>query len=136
MPYVTDAGQNCGQNFVNAGSQGLLDGASIVEGHEYAETSTDQYPAFGWTDFQEAENGDKCAWNPPGPGGTNDLTLPHGVFAMQSTWSNSARRGRGACAFGHPVVTNNWVLNGGFETGTFTSWNTSGPATSITSSGA
>jgi hypothetical protein len=137
MPYVTDAGASCGQNFVNGGSQGLLDGASIVEGHEYAETITDQYPAFGWTDVQGAENGDLCAWNPVGgTGGTNDLTLPTGVFAMQSTWANDANRGTGGCEFSHPLVSNNWVLNGGFETGTFASWTTSGPATSVVSSGA
>jgi len=137
MPYVTDAGASCGQNFVNGGSQGLLDGVSIVEGHEYAETITDQYPAFGWTDSQGAEAGDLCAWNPVGgSGGTNDLTLPTGVFAMQSIWSNDANRGNGSCRFSHPVVTNNWVLNGGFETGTLSSWKTSGPAASVVSSGA
>ena len=37
LPYITDAGASCGQNFVN--SSGPLDGVSIVEGHEYAETS-------------------------------------------------------------------------------------------------
>jgi hypothetical protein len=42
----------------------------------------------------------------------------------------------GGCEFSHRVVTNNWVLNGGFETGTFASWKISGPATSIASSGA
>jgi hypothetical protein len=137
MPYVTDAGPNCGENFVNAGVQGVLDGASIVEGHEYAETITDQYPASGWTDSEGAENGDLCAWNPVGAvGGTNNLTLPNGTFAMQSTWGNDLNRGMGGCEFSHRVVTNNWVLNGGFETGTFASWKISGPATSIASSGA
>src|SRR5437660_5916241 len=42
MPYVTDLGASCGENFVNPGSAGLLDGFSIVNGHEYAETLTDQ----------------------------------------------------------------------------------------------
>jgi hypothetical protein len=37
MPYVTDGGTSCGENFVNSGSAGTLDGFSIVNGHEYAE---------------------------------------------------------------------------------------------------
>ena len=50
MPYITDAGSSCGQNFVNTGSAGTLDGATIVGGHEYAETITDQFPNGGWLD--------------------------------------------------------------------------------------
>ena len=50
VPYVTDMGTSCGQNYVNAGTAGTLDGVTIVEGHEYAETITDQNPAGGWTD--------------------------------------------------------------------------------------
>ncbi|HCU94287.1 MAG TPA: hypothetical protein DHU96_16845, partial [Actinobacteria bacterium] len=38
MPYVHDMGTSCGQGFVN--SPGTLDGVSIVNGHEYAETIT------------------------------------------------------------------------------------------------
>jgi hypothetical protein len=103
MPYVTDAGLNCGQDFVNSGSAGLVDGVSIVEGHEYAETITDQFPAAGWTDTAGAEAGDLCAWNPVGGiGGTNDLRLPTGTFAMQSIWSNDSAGG--GCRFSHPIV--------------------------------
>src|SRR5581483_5593254 len=43
FPYQTDAGASCGENFVNSGSAGLLDGVSIVGGHEYAESITDPY---------------------------------------------------------------------------------------------
>ena len=135
LPYVTDLGPACGENFVNGGTQGVLDGFSIVTGHEYAETITDQLPAFGWTNtFTFAENGDLCAWNPPGTaGGTNDLALPTGTFAMQSTWANDSAGG--SCAFSHRVVTNNWVLNGGFETGSLANWKARGAA-AITKSGA
>jgi len=128
MPYVTDLGQACGENFVNGGTQGVADGFSIVLGHEYSETITDQLPAFGWTNNATSEeNADLCAWNPPGAaGGTNDLALPTGTFAMQSTWAND--NSGGGCEFSHRVVTNNWVLNGGFEAGTFAHWTTHGAA--------
>src|SRR5690349_482599 len=68
MPYVTDAGTSCGRNFVNSGSNGTLDGVTIVEGHEYAETITDQNPVGGWTDSSGNENADKCAWVSSGSG--------------------------------------------------------------------
>ncbi|MGN6794654.1 MAG: hypothetical protein ACTHJW_19895 [Streptosporangiaceae bacterium] len=135
MPYVTDLGASCGENFVNGGSQGIVDGFSIVLGHEYSETITDQLPAFGWTNtLTGEENADLCAWNPPGTaGGTNDLTLTTGTFAMQSTWAND--NSGGGCAFTHRLVTNNWVLNGGFEAGTFAHWTRTGAATAIVKSG-
>ena len=42
LPYVLDVGTKCGQNFVNAaGSAGTLDGFTIVEGAQYADTLTD-----------------------------------------------------------------------------------------------
>ncbi|HWG61370.1 MAG TPA: hypothetical protein VG253_06620 [Streptosporangiaceae bacterium] len=105
MPYVTDAGASCGQNFVN--SNGTLDGVSIVEGHEYAETITDQNPAGGWTDVSGSETGDKCAWISPGSaGGAANLTLRTGKFAMQTTWGNDGASGSGACEFTHRIVPN------------------------------
>jgi hypothetical protein len=107
MPYVTDAGASCGRNFVNAGSAGLRDGISIVNGHEYAEAITDQNPPGGWTDSSGAENGDKCAWITPGTsGGSFNLTLATCTFAMQTTWANDAAGGAGACEASHPIVAN------------------------------
>jgi serine protease len=106
-PYVTDMGASCGANFVNAGSAGTDDGISIVEGHEYAETITDQNPAGGWTDSSGAENGDKCAWITPGTsGGSFDLSTATGTFAMQTTWANDGSGGSGACEASHAIVTN------------------------------
>jgi len=61
LPYLPDLGTTCGANYVNPASSGALDGVSIVEGHEYAETITDQNPLGGWTDSAGYENGDKCA---------------------------------------------------------------------------
>src|SRR5689334_10281144 len=107
MPYVTDLGASCGENFVNAGGAGLQDGISIVNGHEYAETITDQNPAGGWTDSTGAENADKCAWITPGtPGGSFDLSTGHGTFAMQTTWGNDGNSGAGTCQASHAIVTN------------------------------
>ncbi|MDQ2904922.1 MAG: hypothetical protein M3Y81_15395 [Chloroflexota bacterium] len=102
MPYVPDAGASCGQNFVNSGSAGTLDGYTIVEGHEYAETVTDQNPAGGWTNSSNGqENGDECAWISPGQaGGSNNVTMGNGSYAMQSTWSNDTN----SCALSHPIV--------------------------------
>jgi Putative Ig domain len=123
LPYITDAGSSCGQNFVN--SNGTLDGVSIVEGHEYAETVTDQNPAGGYTDSSGAENGDKCAWITPGTsGGSFNLTTATGTFAMQTTWANDGSSGAGACEASHPIVSNGGssgntvtVTNPGNQTG-------------------
>jgi hypothetical protein len=105
LPYITDMGTSCGQNFVNAGSAGTLDGVSIVEGHEYAETITDQYPAGGWVDSSGEENGDKCAWISSGSGKSQDISLATGTFAVQTTWANDGNSGAGACEVSHPIVT-------------------------------
>ncbi len=107
LPYITDAGASCGQNFINSGGAGTLDGVSIVEGHEYAETITDQNPPGGWTDSGGEETGDKCAWITPGTsGGVFDLSLATGSFAVQTTWANDGNGGSGACEGSHPIVTN------------------------------
>ena len=103
MPYVMDQGTSCGMNFVN--SSGTLDGYSIVNGHEYAETVTDQNPAGGWTNttgssFNGQENGDECAWISTGQGASANVAMATGSFAMQSTWSNDTNR----CDISHPIV--------------------------------
>jgi len=106
MPYVTDAGASCGENFVNAGAAGLDDGFSIVEGHEYAETITDQNPSGGWTNLSRrsgnygAEDGDECAWISSGQGASTDVPMGNGSYAMQSTWSNDTNE----CDIAHPIV--------------------------------
>ncbi|HUZ54964.1 MAG TPA: Ig domain-containing protein [Streptosporangiaceae bacterium] len=104
LPYVTDAGRACGQNFVSSGRAGQLDGVSIVGGHEYAETITDQDPAGGWTDAAGNEAADLCEWN-SGPGAKSaDLSLPTGSFAMQSLWVNGTGTSAGTCEFSHAIV--------------------------------
>jgi hypothetical protein len=105
MPYVTDAGSGCGQGYVN-GASGILDGFSMVGGHEYAETISDQNPAGGWTNhtggtYNGQENADECSWINSGQGASANVTLSTGTFAMQSTWSNDTNR----CDLSHPIVT-------------------------------
>jgi hypothetical protein len=105
LPYIPDAGAGCGQNFVNSGSAGTDDGVTIVEGHEYAETVTDQFPAGGWTDSSGNENGDKCAWISSGQGASQDISLTTGSYAVQSTWANDFSGGTGGCEVSHPIIT-------------------------------
>ncbi len=105
LPYLPDAGFGCGQNFVNAGTAGKLDGVSIVEGHEYAETVSDQFPMGGWLDASGEENGDKCAWIASGPGKSANITLATGTFAVQSLWSNDANGGTGGCSIFYNAPT-------------------------------
>jgi len=103
LPYVTDMGTSCGENYVNAGTAGVLDGVTIVEGHEYAETLTDQNAGYGWWDNANGyENGDLCAWvGHGGTGGAQNVSFATGSFAMQATWSNAT----GGCAISGPIVT-------------------------------
>jgi serine protease len=124
IPYqlaVNSNGVNvCGENAVNSGAQGKLDGFSIVLGHEMEETVTDpgaedvvgNGPTHlgGWYDTIDAnENGDKCAWvgldpltgqgTVPIPGALGDIKGNAGsTFAVQSLWSNQANDGTGYCA--------------------------------------
>ncbi|MEI8238226.1 MAG: hypothetical protein WCI22_02295 [Actinomycetota bacterium] len=99
LPYIPDMGTSCGGNYVN--TSGALDGVTIVEGHEYAETVTDQNPAGGWIDNAGYENGDKCAWvGIGGAGGAQNITLATGMFPVQGTWSNDGA----ACLVSHAVV--------------------------------
>jgi len=86
LPYMTDAGASCGANFVNPGPPGLTDGISIVEGHELAETITDQFPNGGWLDGSGEENGDKCAWS----AATSNQNMGGGSFPVQPLWSNAS----------------------------------------------
>jgi serine protease len=100
LPYLSDVGASCGAGFVNPGSS--LDGYTIVEGHEYAETITDQNPAGGWTSFTTGqENADECAWISSGQGKSANVTMGNGSYPMQSTWSNDTAR----CDISHVTVT-------------------------------
>jgi hypothetical protein len=84
LPYMTDAGSSCGADFVNPPPGGNLDGVSIVEGHELAETQTDPDYFSGWYSGSLGEIGDACAWQNLG-----NTTLSTGTFAVQPLWSNA-----------------------------------------------
>jgi serine protease len=132
LPYqlaINSGGANvCGENAVNSGAAGKLDGTSIVLGHEIMETVTDpgaediignvttggETNLGGWYDTVDAnENGDKCAWvgeplvgGVPGapnvlpvPGAMGDIKGNRGTtFPVQSLWSNDSAGGAGYCA--------------------------------------
>lgn len=99
LPYITDAGASCGANFNGLGPNA---GITIVEGHELAETITDQYPSSGWLDANGEENGDKCAWISSGQGASADVSFPNGAaYPVQSLWSNAFNSGAGGCVLSY-----------------------------------
>jgi serine protease len=122
MPYLPDVGVTCGANFIDPGPSLKLQGVSIVGGHEYAETITDQDPAGGWVDRNGNEVADKCAWKQAGTGKVGLLSLPTGKFAMQGTWANSANSGKGGCRFTQAIQPTELLVNPGFETGKLAPW--------------
>lgn len=91
LPYITDAGANCGANFNGLGPNA---GITIVGGHEFAETETDPFPNSGWLDGSGAEIGDKCAWN----SASTSVSFSTGSFPVQPLWSNKINGGAGGCA--------------------------------------
>jgi hypothetical protein len=98
LPYITDAGSSCGANFNGLGANA---GMTIVEGHELAETITDQFPNGGWLDRSGEENGDKCAWISSGQGASSNIQLSTGTFPVQSLWSNAFSGGSGGCVLSY-----------------------------------
>jgi hypothetical protein len=98
LPYITDAGASCGANFNGLGPKA---GITIVEGHELAETITDQYPNGGWLDGSGAENGDKCAWISSGQGASASVSMNGASFPVQSLWSNAFNNDSGGCVLSY-----------------------------------
>ncbi len=89
LPYMPDAGGNCGANFTSPPSDesAIDEGVTIVEGHEYGESVTDPNPPTGWYNNAEGEIGDICAWqdieNDPFAHGTS--------YTMQPMFSNATQ---------------------------------------------
>jgi serine protease len=99
LPYITDAGASCGANFNGLGANA---GITIVEGHELAETISDQFPSTGWLDSGGSENGDKCAWISSGQGASAYVSFSTGTYPVQSLWSNAFSSGAGGCVLSYP----------------------------------
>ena len=99
LPYITDAGPSCGANYNGLGANA---GITIVEGHELAETISDQFPSGGWLDGSGAENGDKCAWISSGQGASASVSIGGTRYPVQSLWSNAFNSGAGGCVQSYP----------------------------------
>jgi serine protease len=94
LPYMPDAGATCGFGLVNASA---LDGVSIVEGHEIAESITDPL-LNSWFDFgfsPSNEVADKCAWT-----SLVNISTSGGTFPVQPLWSNAAN----GCVLPAPIA--------------------------------
>jgi hypothetical protein len=94
LPYITDAGASCGANFNRLGTTA---GITIVEGHEFAETITDQFPNGGWLDSGGSEIGDKCAWN----SATSGQPFGGSSYPVQPLWSNADSGDTGGCVLSY-----------------------------------
>ncbi len=98
LPYITDAGSSCGANFNGLGPKA---GITIVEGHEMAETISDQFPNGGWLDRNGEENGDKCAWISSGQGASASVSMNGASYPVQSLWSNAFNSNSGGCVLSY-----------------------------------
>ncbi|MFY9631962.1 MAG: hypothetical protein WAJ94_10195 [Candidatus Cybelea sp.] len=87
LPYIPDAGANCGANFVAPPSDetGADEGVTIVEGHMQGDSVIDPDPPTGWQ-FQGGEGGDFCAWQDI----AND-TFGSYSYTMQPMFSNASQ---------------------------------------------
>ena len=93
MPYMPEAPSSCGGNYVNPGAAGLLDGVTIVGGHELAEPQTAPNPDSGWNG-SGGEIADLCAWKNL----SNEHFGNNTTFPVQPLWSDVA----GACTLTGP----------------------------------
>lgn len=62
LPYIPDAGNNCGANFLSPpkDESGTDEGVTIIAGTMYGDSVTDPNPGTGWSEYGEI--GDICAW--------------------------------------------------------------------------
>jgi hypothetical protein len=92
LPYMPDAGANCGANFITPPNDesGADEGVTIVEGHE---SVTDPNPPSGWYNNSYGEIGDICAWQ-------NVQNDPYGKksYSAQPMFSNASQ----SCVHSYP----------------------------------
>ncbi len=90
LPYMPDAGGNCGSSIIsppsNGDETGVDEGVTIVEGHEYGESVTDPVPASGWYNNSYGEIGDICAWQ-----NIQNDPFRHKSYTMQPMFSNASQ---------------------------------------------
>jgi len=95
LPYMPDAGANCGANFITPpkDQSGATEGVTIVAGQEYAESVTDPNPPSGWYNNSYGEIGDICAW-------TKVQNDPYGKksYSAQPEFSNASQ----SCVHSYP----------------------------------
>jgi hypothetical protein len=95
LPYMPDAGANCGSNIISPPSDESAtdEGVTIVEGHEQGESVTDPNPPSGWYNNSYGEIGDICAWQ-------NIQNDPFGTksYTMQPMFSNATQ----SCVHSYP----------------------------------
>lgn len=84
LPYLPDIPGACGDQKVNQGPAGHLDGVGIFVGRALAEAITDPQ-GTGWKDAAGNEIGAKCQWY-----GLSDITTSTGSFPIYGLWSNAA----------------------------------------------
>lgn len=144
FPYLPDSGHSgydCGAGSANPTSSkaGILDGISVVGGHEEAEAMTDAVPNNGWLDATGYEIADKCAWYNIQNTSFGGSTVGTNMFPTQPLWSNASgpkpnptATPEGACVQSYSAsptpspspTPGNVVTNGGFETGHLSPWTT------------
>ena len=97
LPYILDAGANCGQNFINAGSAGPTTASRSSAAtntprpsptHTQSQAGGRERRHIGRRDRRQVRLGrrDLGGSDPAG-----DLSLPTGRFAMQSLYSNATQ---------------------------------------------
>jgi hypothetical protein len=64
LPYIPDAGANCGAHFVTSpkDERAADEGVTIIEGAQEGDTVTDPDPGTGWYNVSGGEIGSTCEW--------------------------------------------------------------------------
>jgi uncharacterized repeat protein (TIGR03803 family) len=73
----------CGENFVNPGKKGLLDGVGLLASYQLAGMQTDPNPPTGWTSSSGLEIGDLCF-------SFQNSKFTTGMFPTWALWSNAS----------------------------------------------
>lgn len=89
LPYIPDAGGNCGANFIATppkDESGVDEGVTIVEGGQEGDSVTDPVPGTGWYNQQYGEIGAPCAWT-----GVQNDKFHNKVYTMGPMYSDATQ---------------------------------------------